>query len=250
MKYVIVFTLIFLNIFFFLINPFPKESSKPIMPVIDSIVTVKVDTPVVKIEVVKNKPHSGNKVISSFDREYAILVPEGYTGNEVHVLFGGSHTSGYGKNSARPQAIKNYIKVMEPYCNNVIIIITHHMNSLENVSLYVKQKFNGKVTSIAGFSQGGRETWRHAGSDSLKVVGLIDPSTYATEIPFGKNTILYCDPRNWGTSGFYGQTRKRLEWYCNNSINYGDKVICFSQGGTHMNFKILKSFYDKFGDRL
>jgi hypothetical protein len=87
-------------------------------------------------------------------------------------------------------------------------------------------------------------------NDSLKVVGLIDPSTYATEIPFGKNTILYCDPRNWGTSGFYGQTRKRLEWYCNNSINYGDKVICFSQGGTHMNFKILKSFYDKFGDRL
>ena len=139
---------------------------------------------------------------------------------------------------------------MEPYCNNVIIIITHHMNSLENVSLYVKEKFNGKVTSIAGFSQGGRETWRHAGNDSLKVVGLIDPSTYATEIPFGKNTILYCDPRNWGTSGFYGQTRKRLEWYCNNSLNYNGKVICFYQGGTHMNFKILKSFYDKFGDRL
>ena len=34
------------------------------------------------------------------------------------------------------------------------------------------------------------------------------------------------------------------------NINYNGKVICFYQGGTHMNFKILKSFYDKFGDRL
>jgi hypothetical protein len=250
MKYIVILSLSILVAFFYITHPTTNKVVETNSTVIDSVVTVKVDTPVVKIEVVKNKPHSGNKVISSFDREYAILVPEGYTGNEVHVLFGGSHTSGYGKNSARPEAIKKYIKVMEPYCNNVIIIITHHMNTLENVQSYVKEKFNGKVTSIAGFSQGGKETWRHAGSDSLKVVGLIDPSTYATEIPFGKNTILYCDPRNWGTSGFYGQTRKRLEWYCNNSLNYNGKVICFGQGGTHMNFKILKSFYDEFADRL
>jgi len=250
MKYIVILSLSILVAFFYITHPTTNKVVETNSTVIDSVVTVKVDTSVVKIEVVKNKPHSGNKVISSFDREYAILVPEGYTGNEVHVLFGGSHTSGYGKNSARPEAIKKYIKVMEPYCNNVIIVITHHMNTLENVRSYVKEKLNAEVTSIAGFSQGGKETWRHAGNDFLKVVGLIDPSTYATEIPFGKNTILYCDPRNWGTSGFYGQTRKRLEWYCSHKNEYGGKVICFNKGGTHMNFGILKDFYSKYGGKI
>ena len=168
MKYIVILSLSILVAFFYITHPTTNKVVETKSPVIDSVI-VKVDTPIVK-PVVLNTPHSGNKVISSFDSEYAILIPEGYTGNEVHVLFGGSHTSGYGKNSARPEAIKKYIKVMEPYCNNVIIIITHHMNSLVNVQSYVKEKFNGKVTSIAGFSQGGKETWRHAGNDSLKVV--------------------------------------------------------------------------------
>jgi hypothetical protein len=124
------------------------------------------------------------------------------------------------------------------------------MNTLGNVRAYVKEKFGGEVTSIAGFSQGGRETWEHAGDSTLSLVGLIDPSTYATGISFGANTILYCDPRNWGTSGFYGQTRRRLEWYCENKNRYGGKVVCFNQGGTHMNFKILKSFYEQYGSKM
>ena len=98
--------------------------------------------------------------------------------------------------------------------------------------------------------QGGREVWNHAEDSSLNLVGLIDPSTYETNIKFGSNTYLYCDPRNWGTSGFYGQTRKRLEWYCSHKEKYGSQVICFNQGGTHMNFQILKSFYNKFGGKL
>jgi peptidoglycan hydrolase-like protein with peptidoglycan-binding domain/predicted nucleotidyltransferase len=191
-----------------------------------------------------------NDVTSTTDREYAIIRPQGYTGNRVHVLFGGAHTSGYSKNSARPDAIKKYINVMTPYANNIIIVVTHHMNTLGNVRAYVKEKFGGEVTSIAGFSQGGKETWEHAGDSTLSLVGLIDPSTYATGISFGANTILYCDPRNWGTSGFYGQTRRRLEWYCENKNRYGGKVVCFNQGGTHMNFKILKSFYEQYGSKM
>lgn len=251
MKYAIITIIL---IFFLILTLFIDTQSKKIsvtIPLIDSTLLVNntqhdfvIDT------TVKNRPHSGNKVISSFDKEYAILVPEDYTGNEVHVLFGGSHTSGYAKGSARPEAIKKYIKVMEPYCNNVIIIITHHMNTLENVKSYVKEKFNGKVTSIAGFSQGGRETWRHVGDTTLKLVGLIDPSTYANNLTFGPGTILYCCPNNWGTSGFYGKVRDLLKWYCSNSEKYNGQVICFDKGGTHMNFKILNSFYDKFGDRL
>ena len=79
---------------------------------------------------------------------------------------------------------------------------------------------------------------------------FLDDIICPSNIKFGSNTYLYCDPKNWGTSGFYGQTRRRLEWYCSNKEKYGSQVVCFNQGGTHMNFQILKSFYNKFGNRL
>jgi len=197
-------------------------------------------------------PKSPGDVQSSSDREYVILKSSGYNGKRVHVLFGGSHTSSYVRNGAgaKPEAIKKYASVMEPYSSNAIIVVTHHMNTLDRVKQYVKDKLGLNVTSIAGFSQGGREAWEHAGDGSLSLVGLIDPSTYKTGISFGPNTYLYCDPKNWGTSGFYGQTRKRLEWYCSNTQKYGNQVVCFNQGGTHMNFKILKSFYNTYSSKL
>jgi len=212
--------------------------------------TISTDTTTKPAETVTSSEKPTNKVSSTSDNEYAIIKPEGYTGNRVHVLFGGSHTSGYSKNSAKPEAIKKYINVMTPYANNIIIVVTHHMNSLANVRAYVKEKFGGEVSSLAGFSQGGREAWSHADDSSLSLVGLIDPSTYETGLPFGSNTILYCDPKNWGTSGFYGQTRKRLEWYCENKDKYGSKVVCFNKGGSHMNFGILKSFYEQYGSKM
>ena len=183
--------------------------------------------------------------------EYVIIKSPDYRGSNVHVLFGGHSTNpSYSKKGASLGAMKRYIPHLEPYSKNVIIVITHHMNTLENVKTFVKNKFGGTVTSIAGFSQGGRETWNHAGDGSLKLVGLIDPSTYQTGVTFGPNTYLFCDPYNWGTKGFYGQTRQRLEWYCDHKDEYGGKVICNHQGGTHMNFKILIWFYQKFGNRL
>jgi len=197
------------------------------------------------------KPIITKKTESTSDDEYVIIRPQGYTGNKVHVLFGGHSTNpGYSPKGANMSAMKKYINVLSPYANGLIIVVTHHMNSLENVRKYVKEKFGGTVSSIAGFSQGGRETWRHADDSSLSLVGLVDPSTYETGLTFGSNTILYCDPKNWGTSGFYGQTRKRLEWYCDNKKNYGGKVICFYKGGTHMNFGILKDFYSQFSSKL
>jgi hypothetical protein len=205
-----------------------------------------------EVETKKTKKTKSSDTSSTSDREYAIIRPNGYKGNKVHVLFGGSHTSSYapGGAGARPESIKKYITPMSPYANNIIIVITHHMNTLEKVRAYVKEKFNGEVTSIAGFSQGGKEVWRHSNNGSLNLVGLIDPSTYEIGLTFGPNTILYCDPKNWGTSGFYGQTRKRLEWYCDNKKQYGGKVICFYKGGTHMNFDILENFYSQFSGKL
>jgi len=178
------------------------------------------------------------------DKEYSIIKSDTYKGKNVHVLFGGSHTSDYSK-------IKNYVKYLEPYSSKTIIVITHHNNTLENASNYVKDKFGGVVTSIAGFSQGGKETWKHAGNSSLKLVGLIDPSTYKTDVTFGANTYLVCDPNNWGSSGFYGQVKDKLKWYCSkkNESKYSGHVEC-TKGKAHMNLDILKYFYLQYENKI
>ena len=185
------------------------------------------------------------------DNEYSIIKSD-YKGKNVHVLFGGSHTSSYGKGGANPQAIQKYVKFLKPYSNNAIIVITHHMNTLDNVRKYVKEKFDGAVvTSIAGFSQGGKETWRHADDSSLRLVGLIDPSTYKTDVTFGSNTYLVCDPNNWGSNGFYGEVKGKLNWYCShkNDPKYTGHVEC-TKGKRHMDFGILEYFYEKYGSRI
>lgn len=194
------------------------------------------------------KDGGGKSANVTEDKDYVILNPD-YKGKNVHVLFGGSHTSSYSKNGANVSAMKKYVPYLQPYTSNAMIIITHHMNTLENVDRYVKEKFGASVKSIAGFSQGGKETWRHAGNSSLKLVGLIDPSTYKTDVSFGSNTYLVCNPKNWGTSGFYGETRKRLEWYCSNQAKYQGHVECVSNKG-HMDFGILKYFYSEYGNRI
>ena len=200
-------------------------------------------------------PKKTNKIEVSADvtndNEYSII-KSGYKGKNVHVLFGGAHTSSYGKGGAHPQAIQKYVKFLKPYSNNAIIVITHHMNTLDNVRKYVKEKFDGAdVTSIAGFSQGGKETWEHADDSSLKLVGLIDPSTYKTDVTFGANTYLVCDPNNWGSNGFYGAVKNRLKWYCKNKdeSKYSGHIEC-TKGIQHMNFDILEYFYQKYGSKI
>jgi hypothetical protein len=194
------------------------------------------------------KEVGGKNVNVTEDKDYVIINPD-YKGSNVHVLFGGSHTSSYSRNGANVGAMKKYVNYLQPYTSNAMIVITHHMNTLDNVERYVKEKFGKTVKSIAGFSQGGKETWRHAGDSSLKLVGLIDPSTYKTDVSFGSNTYLVCNPKNWGTSGFYGQTRKKLEWYCDNQAKYQGHVECVPNKG-HMDFGILKYFYSEYGNRI
>ena len=200
-------------------------------------------------------PKETNKIEVSADvtndNEYSIIKSD-YKGKNVHVLFGGSHTSTYSKNGADPSSIQKYVKFLKPYSNNAIIVITHHMNTLDNVRKYVKEKLDGAVvTSIAGFSQGGKETWRHSDNSSLKLVGLIDPSTYSIDLTLGPNTYLVCDPNNWGPDDFVGQVRKKLQWYCahKDDPKYVGHVEC-TKGKRHMNFDILEYFYEKYGSRI
>jgi murein DD-endopeptidase MepM/ murein hydrolase activator NlpD len=178
------------------------------------------------------------------DTEYSIIKSDIYKGKNVHVLFGGSHTSDYSK-------IKGYVKYLEPYSSISIIVITHCNNTLENVSKYVKDKFDGVVTSIAGFSQGGKETWKHADNSSLTLVGLIDPSTYETDVTFGANTYLVCDPNNWGGYKFVDEVKKRLQWYCTHKDDqkYSGHVEC-TKGKSHTFSGILTYFYKQYGYKI
>ena len=120
------------------------------------------------------------------------------------------------------------------------------MNTLDNVRKYIKDEFNGNITSIAGFSQGGKETWKHAQDSSLKLVGLIDPSTYDTNEKLGSNTYMVCNPSNWGSKGFVGDVKKRLKWYCEHQSQYGSHLECVKDS----HWGCLKYFYSKYSSRL
>ena len=228
------------------LESFQEDQSMNVSSSVDKVTLERLQDP----KKVQTSQQTTNSEVTD-DNEYVIIKSDSYKGNDVHVFFGGAHTSGYAKGTSNLSAMKKYVPYLKPYSDRKIIVITHHFNSLNNVKKYVKEKFGGVVSSIAGFSQGGRETWNYAQDSNLKLVGLIDPSTYETGIKFGSNTYLVCDPNNWGTAGFYGQTRKRLEWYCSHKdeSSYKGHVFC-TKGYKHMDFGILKHFYDKFGGQI
>lgn len=184
------------------------------------------------------------------DSEYIILKPKDFDGTDVHVFFGGYHTNpSYSKGGHDIKAMKYYEQFLEPYANNRIILITHHINTLGSVESFVEKKFPGKkVVSIAGFSQGGRETWRHAEDSNLKLVGLIDPSTYNTGLTFGSNTYMVCNPSNWGGTSFTNACRERLKWYCENKDKggYSGHIECPKIGHTGL----VTYFYNKFSSKI
>jgi len=196
---------------------------------------------------------SDTKAKTTTDDEYVIIKSDNYSGKRVHVLFGGMHTNpSYSSHGASVSNMKSYIPIMQQFSQNAIIVITHHMNSLDNVKKYVKDKFNMDVTSIAGFSQGGKETWKHATDSSLSLVGLIDPSTYDIDKTLGPNTYMVCDPTNWGGEDFEISVRKRLKWYCEhkNDSKYVGHIECVDIGHNLKSSGIVKYFYDKYSNKL
>lgn len=199
-----------------------------------------------KTEELPDTEDRDSKTKSTTDGEYIIFKPENYTGKDVHVLFGGAHTNMGG--SVRMSNMEKYIPILKPQARNVIIVLTHHANNLNSVKKYVKEKFDGNVVSIAGFSQGGKETWKYATDGSLRFVGLIDPSTYDIGLDIGSNTVLLANPSNWGGKPFVDAVRKRLEWYCSHKDDseYSGRVECPKVS----HWKFLTYFYDKYNSRL
>lgn len=193
------------------------------------------------------------KAKSTTDEEYVIIKSDNYSGNRVHVLFGGMHTNpSYSSKGYSVSNMKSYVPLMKQFSQNAIIIITHHMNTLSNVKKYVKDTLNMNVTSIAGFSQGGKETWKHANDSSLSLVGLIDPSTYDIDKSLGPNTYMVCDPTNWGGEDFETAVRDRLKWYCQhkNDSKYAGHVDCVDLPHRLSDNGIVKYFYDKYSSKL
>jgi LAS superfamily LD-carboxypeptidase LdcB len=204
----------------------------------------KVETKNKKSETKTDKKDDSSKV--STDSDYYVIIPNGYTGGEAHVLFGGAHS--FYKGEVKPDYLKKFGDVVAKYVKDKIIISTHHKTTLNTVTEYAKQKFDANVTSIAGFSQGGKETWKHKDNTSLRLVGLIDPSTYDTDLSLGANTYLYANPSNWGTTGFLGETRQRLKWYCEhkNDNKYKGHVFCPSVSHVGM----VDEFYSNYASKI
>ena len=188
----------------------------------------------------------------STDKNYLFFVPEGNT-NKVHVLFGGVHTT---TNPSSMQWYKSHIP--KSVLNKCIFIITNYRNTIENAEEFVEEKFNKKITSLAGFSQGGVEAWKQAGSSKYDLVGLIDPSTENkhVNINFGPNTYMVCRPRNWGGHKYVETVKKLMrDHFCaKRNEEYKGHVICMDKKDydnydvTHEEF--LDFFYTKYGSKI
>jgi hypothetical protein len=142
--------------------------------------------------------------------------------------------------------------------NKSIFILTTYINSVENAEKFVEKKFGKKITSLAGFSQGGVEAWRQAGSSKYDLVGLIDPSTENrhTSVTFGPNTYMVCRPRNWGGKDYTNNVRKLMrDHFCaKRNEEYKGHVVCMDKKDynnydvTHEEF--LDFFYSKYGSKI
>jgi LAS superfamily LD-carboxypeptidase LdcB/peptidoglycan hydrolase-like protein with peptidoglycan-binding domain len=161
---------------------------------------------------------------STTDSEFYVVIPNGYIGKEAHLFVGGDHSHQGGK------VIKSYLErfgnMVAERVTNKIVISTHHFMTFSAAQKYAKEKYGVDITSIAGFSAGGHEAWRHATNSNFKVVGLIDPSTTKTDLSLGPNTYLLANPNNWGDK--YAGIRSNLRWYCQNKdeSKYKGKVFC------------------------
>lgn len=182
---------------------------------------------------------------------YTILVPKNYKSKNVHVLFCGMSTPANTVNFGNL-----YLDAVNPLLNKVAVVITHsyHSGGFEGFvdivqNFLIKKGFDLKINSIAGFSRGGNAVWPHVGKRSnFKFVGLIDPSTREYDVDFGNNTIMECNPNEWGGPGSGRLLYKTLAWYCKHKDDpkYSGKVFCVNKSHSG----IMKTFYQNYGSRI
>ncbi len=193
----------------------------------------------------------------SKENEYLIYEPKNFKGGEAHVLFAGANSYRGKSVSLNPGF---YGKGVEPIKGKVLVVITHWNNSVPRVQEYLTKKYGAKITSIAGFSKGGRPLWDYVGPKSnMKFVGLIDPSPEGEgsginpyiDLDFGSNTYMVANWKNWGDKPPGFVPSKVLKWYCDhkNDPKYKGKVEC-TDSNSYDHSPIFMNFYNKFGSRI
>ena len=203
--------------------------------------------------------NENKKIVSkkTNDKDYIVYVPENYTGGEAHVLFAGLNSFKGGKISLNENF---YGPGLNPIKGKLIVVITHWGNTVPNAQKYIKETYNAKVTSIAGFSKGGMRMWDYVGpKSSMKFVGLIDPSPEGNgsgenpyiNLDFGNNTYMICNWKNWGNKPPGYVPREVLKWYCDhqNDSEYSGKVTCTNKN-SYDHSEIFKNFYNKFSNKI
>lgn len=181
---------------------------------------------------------------------YLIYIPKNYKSKDVHVLFCGMSTR------AGSTIGSLYTNAVNSLLNRVAVVITHSYHPggfdgyVDIVQNFLNRNgFNLKINSIAGFSRGGNVVWPHVGKRSnFKFVGLIDPSTREYDVDLGNNTIMECNPNQWGGPGSERLLYKTLAWYCEHKDDqkYRGKVFCVNKSHSD----IMKTFYQNYGNRI
>jgi hypothetical protein len=188
----------------------------------------------------KEKSSESGKWVT--EGRYCYYVPDGYRGYKAHLLICGNDTT-----ASRPTNENYKSNIRKP--SDMIFVMTDYKNSISAAESWINNKFDAEVTSIAGFSAGGLKVWPEAGNLSYKIIGLIDPSTpekYSYENKFdefGKNTVLVCNPNNWGSIPNY---KSNLSEYCSHEKESKGKIICKSTSHHDQ----LGVFYSRFSSNL
>ena len=188
----------------------------------------------------KEKSSESGKWVT--EGRYCYFVPNGYKGYKAHLLICGNDTT-----ASRPTNENYKSNIIKP--SDMIFVMTDYKNSVSVAESWINNKFDAEVTSIAGFSAGGLKVWPEIGNLSYKIVGLIDPTTpdkYSYDNAFrdfGKNTVLVCNPDNWGK---YKGIKENLQVYYDNQEKSGGKIIC--EKTSHP--KQLRVFYSRFSSNL
>ena len=141
-----------------------------------------------------------------------IIVDKNNNTSDYAIVFGGSPSSSYGAQFMFDKGSK--------ILSNKNVVYSNFENSLDSVLNQIKsQDPNAKITSVSGFSAGGKNAWE-AATKGYKV-GLIDPvvpdfasqfvgSNFTGELP--SNIRMISRQENWsGQFRKHGERLKNLE---------------------------------------
>lgn len=201
---------------------------------------------------------------------YVITVPVSNVSKQVALVFGGMHyaNAAWMSEEIPPEHKSRKIFVCASACNpdGKSSFIT--LNAAER---FISENFVGStISSISGFSWGGKRVWECLSKGVLKYpfLGLIDPTTNSTNVNNllavpNPNIIMAYRPNNWAGTSILSTLKDaaskmgRYAIYLKKESSNSDKLVPvipppknFSDdnGGTHS--LIPKWFFENYGGRL